>query len=332
MRFVNSQLLRCVRSRPFHFVLLFFWRIVVDTIERDITRGLHGELNPRRNLVDPRAVLRFQVNLDSRTVRDTRRPVRIRRNGHFKHAKIVLSHPNSVRVGGPVVEVTEQARRFCTRSPLSVRNLSGLLVSGETHLFVASGETFNPSFFVVFDRLPQISELIPPVTQVTFVVFQRTVHRADAETVPFQRRELEASVSLRILVHFRDAKRGNGSRCSWWSRCDIRGGGGGRLWRRCHRRRGHGRLDRFLFFQTHAKLLVLLGEFLNRLRDIVEIDVIFRAFHDDRRLTTTKSARSRRRGDPLLLLLLLSARLFWIFERGEKRVIKVSLSNRKING
>ena len=65
--------------------------------------------------------------------------------------------------------------------------------------------------------------------------------------------------------------------------------------------------SRFLLLQTHAKLLVLLGEFFNSLRDVVEIDVIFRSFNDDRRFTTTKSARRGRSSS--LLLLLLRARL-----------------------
>ena len=245
------------------------------------------------------------MNLHSRAVRDTRRPVRIRRYRHFKHTKIVFGHPNSVRVGGPVVEVAKQARRFRVRCPLSVRNLSGFLVSVETHLLVASGETFNPSFFVVFDRLSQVFEFIPSVAQVAFVARQRAVNRANAETVAFQLRELEAAVSLRILGQYRDAKRGNGARSGRFCRSSS----SDRLWRRRNRRGGsHGLLfSRFLLLQTHAKLLVLLGEFFNSLRDVVEIDVIFRSFNDDRRLTTTKSARRGRSSS--LLLLLLRARL-----------------------
>mmetsp|Transcript_386 Transcript_386/g.1477 ORF Transcript_386/g.1477 Transcript_386/m.1477 type:complete len:637 (-) Transcript_386:241-2151(-) len=204
VRFVNAKLFGGIRSLVLELVLLFFRGIVIDAVERNFALRLHRVLDPSRDAVDGFAVGNLKMNLHARAVRDGRRTVRVVRKEHFEHAVIVLGHPLAILAEIPTVEVAAKARGRRVRRPLSVSD--ALRGARETHLFIASAELFDATF-VIFDRLAQVLELFETMTEVSLVVLQHRVERADGETIALDRRHLESLQTIRLLRERTDGHR-----------------------------------------------------------------------------------------------------------------------------
>mmetsp|Transcript_8157 Transcript_8157/g.37112 ORF Transcript_8157/g.37112 Transcript_8157/m.37112 type:complete len:231 (-) Transcript_8157:1226-1918(-) len=145
--FIDSELVRAPGSCILKLIHFLGWRVIIDSIERDLIWSLNCKLYPRGDLVNRLLTLDFQVNLDACAMRNSGRSIRKVRQENLKHTIVILRHPNSLSSGGPAVEVPKKARCLGAWRPLTISDT--LLIPGKTHDFVSSRKIFDPSLSFV---------------------------------------------------------------------------------------------------------------------------------------------------------------------------------------